>query len=216
MIPALPKVIECPHCSKKALKRGLISGNTIGAIFWSDGKMEASMLPEFPEVVKCKYCSKFYWIENAKVVGTLSFEEKLSTSLKYVSFPSSDEYKELLTSDVIKKDEEERYVRIRLWWSLNDPVRGKDEGKTSVPNWDLFKSNLNQLLQLLSNEIPRDRIMMAEINREMGNFNKAIEILEYKWPSKLGVSAAEILSMSKLEKNVVFPLTEDMNNIHTW
>ena len=47
-MPAPPTIIECPHCNDKALKAGILSGNTFGAVSWSDGKMVAPMLPDFP------------------------------------------------------------------------------------------------------------------------------------------------------------------------
>jgi hypothetical protein len=45
-------------------------GNTIGAIYWTDGKREAKMLPNHPWLVKCPVCSRLFWVDEAVGVDT--------------------------------------------------------------------------------------------------------------------------------------------------
>jgi hypothetical protein len=71
MQPGPDKILECPHCSAPSILPTLLSGNTIGATFWSDGKMVAPMLPDTPEITKCYQCGSFFWIEDAQVVGEI-------------------------------------------------------------------------------------------------------------------------------------------------
>ena len=41
-------VRECPHCKAHVVQEETLSGNTIGAKFYTDGKREAKMLPDHP------------------------------------------------------------------------------------------------------------------------------------------------------------------------
>jgi hypothetical protein len=49
--------------------------------------------------------------------------------------------------------------------------------------------------------------MIAEIQSEMGNFDKAIEILKDKWPDELADAVNKILMMAGYGERVVFSLT---------
>ena len=50
------RIIECPYCSALAQHRTLDSGNTLGAVVWTDGRQYAPMMVEPPAVVKCHAC----------------------------------------------------------------------------------------------------------------------------------------------------------------
>jgi hypothetical protein len=58
-MPALI-VRECPHCNAHVVQEETLSGNTIGAKFYTDGKREAKMLPNHPWLVKCPVCSGLF------------------------------------------------------------------------------------------------------------------------------------------------------------
>lgn len=47
---------KCPTCGAYLYSSSLHCGNTIGAKFYSDGKMFAPMWPEFPDFTKCEEC----------------------------------------------------------------------------------------------------------------------------------------------------------------
>lgn len=48
MLPAAPLHLVCPSCKGILLVRQIASGNTFGAIVWTDGKAECPMLPPAP------------------------------------------------------------------------------------------------------------------------------------------------------------------------
>ncbi len=58
-------VRECPKCRVPIEEPTMASGNTIGARFWSDGKMVAPMLPNYPWLVKCSKCKHLFWVDEA-------------------------------------------------------------------------------------------------------------------------------------------------------
>jgi len=71
MKPGPERVVACPSCGALERCPTLLSGNTLGAHVWSDGKVLAPMLPRNPEVARCHGCGACYWLADAPVVGTL-------------------------------------------------------------------------------------------------------------------------------------------------
>ena len=67
--PALT-VRECPHCKAHVVQEETVSGNTIGAKFYTDGKREAKMLPDHPLLAKCPVCVGLFWIDESVEVDT--------------------------------------------------------------------------------------------------------------------------------------------------
>ena len=49
----MPIVRECPHCNAHFVHEETVSGNTIGAKFYTDIRSYAPMLPEHPWLAKC-------------------------------------------------------------------------------------------------------------------------------------------------------------------
>ena len=56
MQPGYARIVYCPYCGEKKELLSLMSGNTIGARYWSDLRMRAPMLPEVSPVQKCHHC----------------------------------------------------------------------------------------------------------------------------------------------------------------
>lgn len=68
MIPAPALRAQCPHCKTVKELTNLISGNTIGAIAWSDTQVYYPMLPQNSEVQHCPHCGKYFFLEDAKIL----------------------------------------------------------------------------------------------------------------------------------------------------
>lgn len=58
------RILVCPFCGTEKQIMSLLSGNTFGAVCWSDNKQKALMLPEISYVQKCPHCGKYYIIHN--------------------------------------------------------------------------------------------------------------------------------------------------------
>lgn len=46
MVIGNPQIVKCPFGGNEKMLMSLMSGNTIGAIYWSDNKRYAPMLPQ--------------------------------------------------------------------------------------------------------------------------------------------------------------------------
>ena len=202
MIPGPDKVIACPHCGCLARKHTLISGNTFGAILWSDGKREAPMLPEFPAAAKCRGCKRFYWVDEAEVKGELELfgeskrvpeEWKRAEPIEHLTI---EEYIEALDAGIGTDMEKERYLRVHFWWAVNDIVRRNANAQIPTRYIEKLRENLAKLSALLDERDPNDRIMKAEIARETGDFTQAVCLLK-GIPSNFGWVVDRIIGLSE-------------------
>ena len=196
MLPGQDLYYECPMCSSLLSNRSLTSGNTFGAEQFSDGKQIAPMLPEFPSISKCSKCNNIFWLNKENEVEV----EELD-GIEYANFLNIDEYSLAIHNKNYKSKGEEIFLRKRIWWEFNDRVRaGKDLFETD--NDDVtWIENTHSLLGLLDSKKIDQRIMIAELNRNLGNFQKSKEILatitdpDYK--EILGLFAKEIANENR-------------------
>ena len=68
MKPGPDLIAACPRCKRRAKVPSLASGNTSGARYWTDGKIQAPMLPRRPPITPCRGCGHVYWWHDT-VVG---------------------------------------------------------------------------------------------------------------------------------------------------
>ena len=197
MLPGPDQIIECPECKALAKVSTLASGNTFGARWWTDGKVDAPMLPEQPAITKCTACGDFYWLSDANVVGECfdgyiyersgfepSEQEKIPDDWDkagWIGALTEEELVEAIAAGAAHSREQELYLRIRLWWATNEPFRdreGDDPDQVLLLRSAVGTTNLERLLNLLNLEEPDEQIMKAEVARELGRFDEALLILE--------------------------------------
>jgi hypothetical protein len=188
MIPGPDCYIKCPHCDAIACYETLLSGNTAGSQVWSDGRRIAPMLPSPPAVVICAKCSKCSWLSEAEEVpmeGDGPRAERRRKSVPRVQEPTVEQYLTAIVAGLARDRDEERALRVLAWWRGNDPARhvfgffhhpGSDLMDVEHLK-DLIRENLQQLAGLLDEDDPGQRIMKAEILRELGRFDEAKTLL---------------------------------------
>jgi hypothetical protein len=166
---------ECTHCRAHVVQEDTLSGNTIGAKIYTDGKREAKMLPDHPALVKCPVCGGLFWVEEAVKVdmGFDAAEGKLP-----VIAPSAKEVQGFLAGSTLAKDKE-FYLRLRLWWKANDAWRFVPDAKPAFSPEQV--KNLEALSDMLDESEPGQRILKAEIAREMGEFEQCLALLSYQF-----------------------------------
>jgi len=151
-----------------------MSGNTFGAVYWSDGKRESPMLPEYPAATTCRRCGHFFFFEDAA-----SPEPQDDPQVKERNIADNLYWQECNTAlgdGAPRSKPQEIYLRLRLWWSANDAVR---HGKSATPSCpeDVFRGNLDALLPHFEGPDPSETILRAEVLRELGRFDDALRAL---------------------------------------
>ena len=217
MIPGPPLIIACPYCGFLAKKPTILSSYFGGGTLWSDGKREGAMPPEFPAVVKCRGCGRFYWVAEAEVKGKVDIGDRSKPvpeeweRAEYIKFLTIDEYIEALGKGVGSNKERGKYLRVHFWWAVNDLIRRDPTARIPRRYVQELRDNLIKLSSLLDEGDLNERIMKAEIAREMGNFDEALRLLN-EFPSEvvpLRKVADQIAELARRGNTLVTKLVED-------
>ena len=181
-----PKYIyQCPNCDNLLSRNSLMSGNTMLSQQYSDGKVIAMMLPEFPSVTICSKCDNIFWIKKAKEIGSYSLEypdpknpvQNEWKNAEEVGFLTIDEYFSAVDNEIYSTKDEELFLRVRIWWGFNDRVRKGGNLFNTDNEKFLWEKNAKILLNLLNNEDINENIMIADLNRNLGNFEECLKII---------------------------------------
>jgi len=174
-----------PHKILKTVPTGLLvkieslnSGNTVGARFWTDGKCVAPMMPDQPWLRRHPVNGELFWTDECEEIATEVpwGDSNEFPNVPFADEPSCEDYRRLLETGGASSHEKERYVRMRLWWATNEPVRHGE--RDSLKDRD----NLQKLLPLLDESNANHRLTAAEICRELGDFDRAAALLEFAFP----------------------------------
>ena len=178
MLPGNTYIRECPQCSGKFTQPTMASGNTFGAKFWPDGKMDAPMMPDYPAYGGCPHCKGTFWVDDTKVVNSLGYDEEreipdlildpIQNPMPYKD-PTRKIYLKGL-NDLNITRENEIYLRSKLMQIYNDVNRDQKVQHTPI---DSQIENWNRLLEILDSKETHEKLLKVEIYREMGNFEEA-------------------------------------------
>ncbi len=191
MLPGPTIIKKCSECSGSIEEHTIASGNTFGATFWTDGKRDAPMLPDQPWLVICPHCQALIWIDEQAELGEVEpfSDSGIYKGAKSYSVPELQDYFSALKISNLSKNKE-RYLRLRAWWSGNDERRGSGIKQNLS---DDEKENLQALDKMLDTPDDNDRLMKAEIKRELSQFEEAEAILRESFDSEFS-QAVSIIS----------------------
>ncbi len=182
-------VYKCPKCENLVANNSLKSGNSFGVKIYSDGKQIGRFQTEFPILTKCIKCNEIFWLSKELLIGDYRWSDfnSLFKDVEFAKFLSFDDYFTALENKLSKYKENELYIRQKIWWGFNDRVRNEKELFNSENDKILWDDNIHRLLDLLDDNDDEQKLMMAEINRNLGNFDNCMEIIssiddfEYEW-----------------------------------
>lgn len=173
-------VYKCPTCGNLLFNNSLMSGNLYGAKFYSDGKMNAPMLREFPNLTKCQKCNTFLWLSKMDAIDSVNYGLLKKTKWKDaepVQFLDVDDLFKVLESSLIENKQDEKSVRIRIWRTFNDRMRDNPTYHFDEADEQRWISNINKLIPLLNSSDDGQAIILAELHRNLGEFERCTEIL---------------------------------------
>ena len=155
MLPGPTLIVKAPDCQSPVKVSTLASGNTFGAVFWTDGKCEAPMLPDHSRLRKHPTEGILFWADECEEIGTIPFDGDQQQAERWKDVPYDEEPTEqdlfsALESDIADTDEKIRYLRIRLWWAGNGPIRESGTGALTEQHLD----NLSRLAMFLRKTTP--------------------------------------------------------------
>lgn len=176
-----PKIVKCPHCGAMKAVFSIMSGNTIGATIWSDGKTIRPMLQQASPIQQCPACYKFYYYDMSTIIGRAKSYLVCYTKGR-LSYPSLQNAFEQLAPTGIQEEK----LRWMLLHGFNDLYGGcngtQQRHNATNDERDYFEKNVKALISLLDKDVIVDldshRVLMAELHREIEEFDKAKSILE--------------------------------------
>jgi len=171
----------CPKCGNLLTRQSLVSGNTCDSVLYSDAKRVAPMLPEFPNLTKCKKCNSIFWLQKLEDIGSDEWREKLNLNWQdadEAEFLTIEDYFRAIDLKIAENEAEEYFIRQRIWWTFNDRVRENKGIFVNDKDESLYRSNCFALIYMLDVESDNNKIAMAELNRNLGNFDKCISIID--------------------------------------
>lgn len=207
MLPGPTIIRECSACGKYIAQDTIVSGNTCGCRFWTDGKTFAPMLPDKPWLVICQHCGTLVWIDEQKQVGESELGDPENPFMKICrvdrhgnSYNQEIEPWNAQTHDADKfvdalraktptlqdyagfleagVSDKEKKRYVRLRaWWAGNDHRRWRKLKKTTPLSSFEAQNLRALITLLDETEDNDRLLMAEALREIGEFADADKLL---------------------------------------
>lgn len=171
------EIYACPKCNNLIARDSLVIDKTYQLERYSDGKGSYLKMPKAPRITICPQCNNVFWFDNLNPIGKRPYRNAGKyKNVEKCTFLSIYEYISALDRKLFNSKEEETYLRIRMLRGFNDRVRN---GETLFQN-DIDKTqwekNIYRLLDLL-NVTNENRLLIAELFRYLGNFNRCIKTL---------------------------------------
>lgn len=160
-------LMQCPSCACRFTSWGVASCNTLDAKFYTDGYVDGPMYDDGSQLLVCPGCSIFLWRKDLPTMESVRdykyFEDQQLRELPNAVPVRGHRYEEALREALWSSDAQEKYIRIRAWWSFNRGYRGEvDQFFESAEDVQTF----HELVGKLDPEHP-DQSLLAQIHKEI-------------------------------------------------
>lgn len=181
MIPGPTYVYQCPNCGNPFTRGSLMSANVGLPTKYSDGKGIFTGYPEIPDQSKCKKCDTIFLISELDEIDL--FFPGAEGSSKWegadmADFLDVDDCFRLLADIPAENSDEELSMRVRIWRRYNDRIRNGENLFVDENDEVRWTENCHKLLSFLNPSDLNDKIMSAEIHRNLGDFDTCLRMME--------------------------------------
>ena len=219
MLPGPSVVVSCPLCNVVGCYETQISGNTLRGTYYTDGKAVFPMMVQVPDVVQCPGCRRPYWLSLATELGEVDRWGSADTDqdglpinphfrdAPVLSEPTESEYLSGLDDLIRAKPADELTVRLLAWWRGNDRYRVDETESVPEPApadlpqlAAMRRANIDGLLKILPDvdaDDPSRPLMRAEVFRQIGEFDRALELLARPYPQEFAEAVMRLSALCK-------------------
>jgi hypothetical protein len=208
-----------PHCNVVGCYETFASGNTLRGTYYTDGKAVFPMLKQVPEVMQCPGCKRPYWLWLATEMGEF---DRWGTAdvdqhgmpinphfrdVPVLAEPNESEYLSGIADLIRAKPTDELTVRLLAWWSGNDRYRLDEPDYIPEPApadlpqlAAMRRANIDGLLKILPDvdaDDPSRPLMRAEVFRQIGEFDRALELLARPYPQEFAEAVMRLSALCK-------------------
>jgi len=224
MLPGPTIYLECNVCKNTIEIITISSGNAFFARYWTDDYSTTPKLPLEFSFKKCPHCRSLFWIDDLKELGVVDWlngddepDKAWGKSKSALNFDLTD-YFIALENNFPRTTEEIKDLRMNAWWLFNHRFRWPQtrnfffKKKPLEPlNILAFHNNLTSLQDLLNIDVQSERILIAEIYRELGRFEECERLLDFEFNESLLNVREFILRYCKEQNSVVQDMTDYLN-----
>ncbi len=200
--PFNERILICPECDKP---------------FWREDAKVKNLLDED---------------ENNNLVQTKDIHDLPFTFENDVSEKMLNYYLDLLETGFATSTEKEVFLRLEIWHLFNNKIRNKPRSIFSSlkkfdfkytirsienhkkariefnKNKEQFDINLNKLISIFKPEFNEQKLLLAEMYRELGKYNKAVSLLNEFDDKEKSLIYSEILKACKGKRKEVFRINK--------
>ncbi len=216
-LPQLPKLVKCKRCETIFWlhKQGKVSTRVNDEACRKASNLSArdkilsryakGIIPEKPGIGD--YSNEFYELNSDQDTAaetsqkfhndgvsifkstTSTISDKSFEKIDKAEYMTIEDYFFAISKGLAENNKEELEIRIKIWWTYNDRVRKGLPLYNDEDDEADWKLNLIELLVLLDKNDFNDKILIAEIFRSLGDFNRCLSIIntlgpEYSWISE--------------------------------
>ncbi|MEN9354501.1 MAG: hypothetical protein RL318_1826 [Fibrobacterota bacterium] len=168
-------------------------GSLREATVWTDGRMVGPWIPEELALVGCPFCAETFWTRESLALGTAN-ESYSDTRWPEARFVTELDAAAILQAVVVGRADtprKEKYLRLHAWWRDGDRRREgvAKELDLTAPGEEM-RANMRRLHLLADEEMPDDRLMKAELSRQLGRFEEVQHLLAFEFTREEHVKAA--------------------------
>ena len=206
---------KCPHCGALKFLRLAYGYDFDSVVRWSDTKKYYPQIQKPSYVQRCPACKKYYFKDDETLYKT-DIHCTCDVAWGRLTYQSLRDAFEQLSP----KGKDEKQIRMMLLHAHNDLYGGCEEAKpraeASIEEQQFFEENVQALILMANINDPYDRLLMAELYREMGRFEEAIRILrepfDYNLYLNLDAIRKQILKQAEKHSTNVFIVDGDKNH----
>jgi hypothetical protein len=151
---------------------------------------------------KCPECLHLIRLAATRELGQYSpwssnREDARWAHSRYYEFPTEEDYLDALEAGLADQEGEFRYLRIRAWWAANDSQRG-DSLPGEAPAYSTRAIlNMGRLYDELTESVEGERLLKAELARELRRFEIAKSLLVFGFSEGLRHAAQVICNLAE-------------------
>jgi hypothetical protein len=150
------------------------------------------------------------WLPAAEEVGTEHPGEAGTPGVEDPPTPTAEDLLEALRAPPAGVQDEEVFIRIEAWHAANDPQRR--DPSADPPHSPESEANMEALSRLLDSKDPEQRIMKAELHRELALFDEAGRLLDFPFGEDLAPSARFIGKLALEQDRRVAEVVHDQEH----
>lgn len=172
----------CPHIENLRISKC----NHCNTIFWINKLKNTSDLRINPSDLSKLWLktikdpkTDFYSNKEIKISWLKWSLELNKLNIVSLEFLDIDDYWRALQEGLPSNNEEEVYIRIKIWRAQNDRIRNlKTISKNYFKNNNIWSDNIKSLIKILDNTKDEHKFIRADLYRNLGEFDLCKEILD--------------------------------------